>query len=100
MNENIITFTVITMFTVLSFAIYIELSPSMGNIWYRYDSDNVKRIQLIGLINLMAAPLTNQYMWRIEMWDINIFIWLIIALGTMYCISTLYCITHIVLHHA
>lgn len=65
--------------TILLFSIYVEISPSIGNIWYRYDSNNEKRICINGLLNLMMYPFQNIYMWKIELWSINIIVWLIAA---------------------
>ena len=68
-----------TTITIFLFAIYIEIIPSMGNIWYRYNSENRKQVSLHGLIHFLFSPLTNAFMWRIDMWDINIFIWILVA---------------------
>jgi hypothetical protein len=72
-------YIIVFVITTILFAIYVEISPSMGNIWYRYDSNNVKRISLSGLLNLMVFPFYNIHMWKIDLWSINIIIWLLFA---------------------
>ncbi len=61
------------------FAIYVELSPSMGNIWLRLDSNGIKKISLDGLINLMIGPFYYPFYWNYNYFDINFIIyWIVI----------------------
>ena len=63
------------------FAIYVEINPSMGNIWYRIDSNGIKRINIISLFNLMLGPLRYLFYWNLTNLDINFFIhWLVVFL--------------------
>ena len=54
------------------YLIYVQFSPSMGNIWYRSG-------QFIpsSALNLMISPLWIKYMWYPSFWDINYFMWLV-----------------------
>jgi hypothetical protein len=54
------------------FVLYLELNPSMGNIWIR-DNHFTPR----GIINVIIYPLKNIRMWYPDMWDINFFIWIL-----------------------
>jgi hypothetical protein len=55
------------------FAAYIELSPNMGNVWIRKDENNIPRLQLHNLLELMKAPLSEKIYWYPKQWDINVF---------------------------
>ena len=59
----------------ISYAIYIQFSNKMGNIWYRSNSLGKKSIQLNGLIHTIIAPLksSSMFMWNYKFWDINYF---------------------------
>ena len=65
--------------SLMGFMVYIELSPNMGNVWYRYNSDNKKYVSLSSLVNILAYPLYNINMWYPSSWDINYYIWLLIT---------------------
>jgi hypothetical protein len=58
----------------LLFLLYVQFSPQIGNIWIR---DNV--FSPYGAIKLIMYPLQEVKMWNIEMWDSNIFMWLLIG---------------------
>jgi hypothetical protein len=62
------------------FISYLELSPSLGNIWYRIGSDGFRHIQLLGIIEVIKKPLTSLFLWHPQFWDINFFI------GSVICI--------------
>lgn len=47
----------------------------MGNIWYR----NNEYFSPMGAVNVILFPLQNEHMWVPSMWDINYFIWILIA---------------------
>ena len=60
----------------ISYAIYLELSPGLGNIWYRTGVDGVKHIKIFNLLNIMIKPLTNKDLWTPSLWDTNYFIFI------------------------
>ena len=59
------------------FAIYVELSPKMTNIWYRINSEGHKTIQIKNLFELMMGPVKYEFYWYPQYYDINYFIYLI-----------------------
>tara|TARA_B100001093_G_scaffold342344_1_gene327162 strand:+ start:169 stop:486 length:318 start_codon:yes stop_codon:yes gene_type:complete len=56
------------------FLSYLELSPKLGNIWYRIASDGEKHINLGGLREFIYKPFKNSFFWWPRFWDINIYI--------------------------
>ena len=56
------------------FAAYLELSPSLGNIYYRIGEDGMKHMQLINLFYFMIEPLYKPFLWNIEYLDLNYFV--------------------------
>ena len=54
------------------YIIYLEISPGMGNIWLRPDSDNKIYINFESLVNIMFIyPFQSWNFWKIEFWDLN-----------------------------
>jgi hypothetical protein len=68
-----ILYSFITSF--LLFGAYVELNPSMTNIWWRINSEGVKQIRIENLYALMLAPFKYSFYWYPTTWDINFFIW-------------------------
>lgn len=64
----------------LIFISNLELSPSLGNIWYRIGSDGVRHIQLLSILEVIIKPLTCFYLWLPRFWDINFFIGVFICI--------------------
>ena len=62
----------------ISYAFYIELSPGLGNIWYRTGVDGCKHIRLDNLWSLMINPLISRDLWTPSLWDTNYFIFMAI----------------------
>ncbi len=57
----------------ISFLIYIQFSPDMGNIWIRSG-----HFAPIGAIKLILYPFKEKHMWLLpDMWIINYWIWMI-----------------------
>lgn len=59
----------------VTYLLYIQFSPQMGNIWWR---DNY--FSPYGAYELIIYPLVEFKMWNIEFWDINYFIWIIFGI--------------------
>ena len=57
---------------------YLELSPGLGNIWYRLNSENIKVINFTIMINMLVQPIHNLSFWNFENWDLNFFIYYVI----------------------
>ena len=62
---------------IISFSLYIQLDPGMGNIWIRKNSDGDIWFSFISLLNLIIYPLKEINMWNLKMWNINFYIWVI-----------------------
>lgn len=56
---------------------YLELSPGLGNIWFRINSNNIRCINILGAINMILYPLKNITFWYINNWDLNFFMYYI-----------------------
>ena len=55
----------------LGYALYVQFSEGMGNIWIRKNSDNQNKFCPSNLINLMVAPFQTCGFWKPSMWSIN-----------------------------
>ena len=62
------------------FLSYLELSPKLGNIWYRVAEDGKKHINLGSLKEFFTKPFTNSFFWWPKYWDINIYIGLYLTI--------------------
>jgi hypothetical protein len=62
------------------YSLYVQLSPTMGNIWLRPDSDGTLVFCPLGLVDLILAPLQSDklYFWESHFWPINFFIYIIV----------------------
>ena len=63
----------------IAYSLYVQLSPTMGNIWLRTNADNEQIFCPLGLIELIISPLYPDrfYFWEPHFWPINFFIYLI-----------------------
>lgn len=61
------------------FLAYLELSPTLGNIWLRKDADGIRRLSFGGLWKIVQYPFQNPDMWLPPNWDINPWVGLLIA---------------------
>jgi hypothetical protein len=60
---------------------YLELSPKLGNVWYRKNADGDRQICLGGLWKMFQYPFQNPDMWLPPNWDINPWVFSAIALA-------------------
>ena len=58
----------------LIFFIYLELSPSLGNVWLRYNECGKLKINISSFLQFLSLPLRSSFVWRPEFWDLNVFI--------------------------
>lgn len=70
---------IILLYTLL-FALYLELNPSITNIWYRTGSDGQKHIYLSNLFYFIIKPFTTKELWYPELLDCNYWFGLFILL--------------------
>ena len=68
----------------LLYLLYVQFSPTMGNVWYRCGYFSFK-----GAWNLIVHPFYEKMMWRPVMWPINYPIWLF----SSFALTQLYYIT-------
>ena len=63
----------------IAYSLYVQLSPTMGNIWLRTNADNEQIFCPINLLELIISPLYpyRLYFWTIHFWPINFFVYLI-----------------------
>jgi len=66
---------------IVGYSLYVQFSPQIGNIWYRYDSSGEKIFVFSNLKNLMCEPLKNGTFWRKENLDLNVFTWVGAGIG-------------------
>jgi len=64
--KQILIFNIIITFL---FLLYIEIS--VGNIWFRINSNGLRNINLISMIDFLLKPLYNKFLWNIQLLDIN-----------------------------
>ena len=60
--------------SVALFALYIEVSPGLGGIWIRPDSQGHLMPSLKGFINYVFQPLHNRILWNPRILDANWFV--------------------------
>ena len=53
------------------FALYVQFSPKMGNIWIRKDDEGKDVFCPKNLLNLMVEPFTNKQFWYPQNLDMN-----------------------------
>ena len=58
------------------FLLYIQYSPTMGNIWMR-DGHFTPR----GAVDVMLYPFREWQMWKPEMWIINYPLWVVVVVS-------------------
>ncbi len=58
----------------IGFGFYAEFGPGMGSVLIRPNDKGEKVLTLTGLLVLMAEPLHNRELWRLNQLDINYFV--------------------------
>ena len=54
--------------------IYLETSPSLGNIVFRPNQNNQKVLSLNGIWQMLKLPLYQDMCWNFKYWDLNIYV--------------------------
>ena len=70
---------IIIIYTLL-FALYLEINPSLTNIWYRIGSDGNKHIYISNFFYFILKPFTTKELWYPEFIDCNYWYGLVIIL--------------------
>ena len=60
-----------TILGLILFILYLELSPKLGNVWYRYTSNGNRELQPKSLLHFLCYPFRDTLFWRPENWDLN-----------------------------
>lgn len=66
------------------FLVYLELNPSITNVWYRIGVDGARHINLPSLWHFITKPFSMIELWYPQNWDINYFIGAIILSIAIY----------------
>jgi len=74
----------------LLFAVYIEYFSRIGNIIFRINYTGFKIFQPLQLLNIIIAPLFQNFMWDIKNWDINYLIIFSVANIIYYIVKKIY----------
>lgn len=56
--------TLIVLISTIIYALYVQFSPGLGNIWIRQDSQKKNRFSPYGLINMMRRPFHDIHFWK------------------------------------
>lgn len=51
------------------FIIYVEFT--IGGILFRYNSNNIKTLNVMSLLNYLVHPLKSKFLWNIHLLDVN-----------------------------
>jgi hypothetical protein len=66
------------------FLAYLEINPSITNVWYRIGVDGARHINLPSLWNFITKPFSMIELWYPQNWDINYFVGAIILSIAIY----------------
>lgn len=55
----------------IAYALYVQFSPKMGNVWIRPNSEGEKSIVFNSLIHLMKESSIRKEFWKIKNLDMN-----------------------------
>ena len=58
----------------LVFILYLEVSPSLGGIWFRKNNKGVRKMNFLGLFHYLTAPFYDKQLWDPKIWDVNVII--------------------------
>ena len=72
--------------TLITWILYLELSPELGNIWIRTDHTGDRKVNLFNIIRFVTESLKVSEMWKID------FLWenVIYAVPSIYIIISLF----------
>ena len=66
------------------FSLYVQYSPTMGNIWLRTNSENEQVFCPMSLVDLIFSPLYRSYFWSYSLLPINFWVYLLVYLLVYY----------------
>ena len=68
----------------IAFASYLELSPQIGNVWYRMGADGIRHVRPENLLAFIVKPMTMVELWYPSNWDINYIVGILITILLYY----------------
>ena len=72
----------------ITWILYLEINPELGNIWIRNNSENKRTLQMNNLFKLMKEPFYNNTFWEMENWDLNWIVTTGIFVGSYHILNT------------
>lgn len=63
------------------FCAYLELSPQIGNVWFRVGADGFRHINLSSLFYTIFSPFRIPELWYPKNWDLNYFVGVFATFG-------------------
>ena len=82
MLKNIVLFISGSFIGTILFALYVQFSKKIGNIWIRTNNEGKRTLHITSLLNFMISPFKMPVLWKPKYWDIN---WPIISTFTGGC---------------
>ena len=76
------------------YALYVQYSPNMGNVWIRKDDKGNQVFVPRNLFNLMVHPLTNTSLWNHNTWSINWVFFICLSFSIYWIYKNIYYISH------
>lgn len=70
-NTNKIYLTQGYIIGLIIFALYLELNPKIGNVWYRIDENNEYQVKPSNILEYFVKPFKDRTFWKPRFWDIN-----------------------------
>ena len=58
------------------FLLSLEIRKDMGNVWYRYDSSNKRKINIRSLLSFLSKPFNTSFFWSLRFIDLN---WIVVS---------------------
>ena len=65
-------------------ALYLQFSPKIGNIWIRDDSEGNRIFVPVNILNMIYHSISRITFWYPSNWDLNVFIWIFSGNGLFF----------------
>ena len=66
------------------FSAYLELNPTITNVWYRISADGTRHINIQSYWHFITRPFSMLEMWYPSNFDLNYFVGATITIGILY----------------
>ena len=74
-NPQTVDYVVGCLVSFVLWAVYLEVNPQIGGVYWRQDHTGSKRFKLKGLWPMIMYPFQTTHFWRPENWDLNWIMW-------------------------